>query len=80
MIKMLTYDGQADAGQIEVPTLLIWGGQDTATPLYMGEKLNQLIADSKLLMIDQATHGLPIQQPKVILREIYDWQTKRRKS
>lgn len=43
--------------QIKVPTLLIWGAQDTITPPFVGEKFNELIEDSTLIMIDQCGHA-----------------------
>lgn len=43
--------------QIKVPTLLIWGAQDTITPPFVGEKFNELIPDSTLVMIDRCGHA-----------------------
>ena len=43
--------------QIKVPTLLIWGAQDTITPPFVGEKFNELISDSTLVMIDRCGHA-----------------------
>lgn len=43
--------------QIKVPTLLIWGAQDTITPPFVGEKFHELISDSTLVMIDRCGHA-----------------------
>ena len=43
--------------QIKVPTLLIWGAQDTITPPFVGEKFHELISDSSLVMIDRCGHA-----------------------
>ncbi len=50
-------DVQADAHKLSLPTLLIYGSQDKATPIKsIGEKLHQKIASSKLIIIDGADH------------------------
>ena len=43
--------------QIHVPTLLIWGTHDKVTPPFVGEKFNELIENSKLVMIDKTGHA-----------------------
>lgn len=46
----------ADAPLITMPTLLIWGTEDTQTPLSEGEKLHHLIRGSRLETIRGASH------------------------
>lgn len=41
---------------IQVPTLLVWGGKDTATPLADGKKMEQLIPGSGLVTFEHAGH------------------------
>lgn len=41
---------------IEAPTLIIWGEKDTATPLYMGERMKREIKDSGLVVFEGAGH------------------------
>ena len=41
---------------IKVPTLLIWGEKDTATPMYMAKKMDELIPDSGLVSYPNAGH------------------------
>jgi len=43
--------------QIKCPTLLVWGRQDAVTPLFVGEKFNELITTSKLVVIDKCGHA-----------------------
>ena len=50
--------------QIKVPTLLIWGQQDTITPHYVGEKFNELIENSKLVFIDKCGHAPMMEHPE----------------
>lgn len=42
---------------IEVPTLIVWGEQDTTTPLSDGKLINKMIKKSKLLIIKGAKHS-----------------------
>jgi len=41
---------------VKVPTLLIWGDQDDATPLYMGKIMEREIKDSGLVVFQGAGH------------------------
>lgn len=49
--------------KICVPTLLIWGTNDTATPISDGEKMEELIADSGLVRVEGAGHYAFLEQP-----------------
>ena len=42
--------------QIKAPTLIIFGKQDEVTPLYMAKRLNRLIKNSTLKIVDHAGH------------------------
>lgn len=46
----------ADASAITIPTLLIWGEEDSQTPLSEGQKLHHLIRGSRLETIRGASH------------------------
>jgi pimeloyl-ACP methyl ester carboxylesterase len=49
--------------KINVPALLIWGGQDTATPLADGQLMEKLIPDSGLVVFEGAGHYSFLEQP-----------------
>ena len=51
--------------QVKAPTLLIWGKNDTITPPFVGEKFNELIQNSKLVMIDECGHAPMMEYPAV---------------
>jgi pimeloyl-ACP methyl ester carboxylesterase len=53
--KLISEDLREEAKQIKIPTLLIYGSHDTATPIYMGQEYNKLIQNSKLEII-QGNH------------------------
>ena len=50
--------------QLRVPTLIMWGGQDTWVPLSMGERFKQDIADSELIVYPNLGH-LPMEEDPV---------------
>ncbi len=50
---------------ISSPTLLIWGKNDTATPLSDGELMEKLIPGSGLVKIDNAGHYSFLEQPYI---------------
>jgi pimeloyl-ACP methyl ester carboxylesterase len=41
---------------VRVPTLLVWGDQDADTPLWMGQRMEQLIPDAGLVVLPGAGH------------------------
>jgi pimeloyl-ACP methyl ester carboxylesterase len=44
------------AARITVPTLILWGGKDTDTPVYMSKRLKKLIKGSELHIFPEACH------------------------
>lgn len=51
--------------QIKVPTLLIWGMQDSVTPTFVGEKFNELIANSRLILVDECGHAPMMERQEI---------------
>ncbi len=49
--------------EIKCPTLLIWGIQDSVTPLWVGEKFHELIPNSELVKIDKCGHAPMMERP-----------------
>jgi pimeloyl-ACP methyl ester carboxylesterase len=56
LVKVLHDNIENRLSMIKVPTLIIWGENDTDTPIYMAEKLNKKIADSALIVLEKAGH------------------------
>lgn len=63
-------DIQTDLKNIDIPTLLLYGQNDVATPPEFGTILYNKIVGSKLVIIDGAGHFIHIDQPKKLLCEI----------
>lgn len=57
MVNLINFDVTKLLNKIKVPTLIIWGGQDTTTPLSDGKLMHQLIKGSKLHIIKSAKHS-----------------------
>lgn len=70
--RVVEDDVRHDAAILSLPTLLIYGDADTSTPLRYGQILHEAIAKSKLVVIPNGQHWLPIdntQQVADIIRE-----------
>jgi pimeloyl-ACP methyl ester carboxylesterase len=53
-----------DLKQITLPTLLIWGNNDSITPPFVGREFNRLIANSELHFIDHCGHAPMMEVPE----------------
>ncbi len=49
--------------EIKIPTLLIWGNNDTITPPFVGKEFNRLIPNSELHLIDKCGHAPMMERP-----------------
>lgn len=52
-----------ELGQIQVPTLLIWGKNDNVTPPFVAEEFHKLISNSELAFIDKCGHAPMMEVP-----------------
>jgi pimeloyl-ACP methyl ester carboxylesterase len=55
---------------VSVPTLLVWGNNDTTTPIVEGERLCSLMPDAKLEVIDGAGHFVHREKAQEVARLI----------
>ncbi|HEY5823228.1 MAG TPA: alpha/beta hydrolase [Cyclobacteriaceae bacterium] len=53
-----------DLSKIKVPTLLVWGLNDTITPPMVAHEFNRLIANSELQFIDRCCHAPMMEHPE----------------
>jgi pimeloyl-ACP methyl ester carboxylesterase len=56
--------------KVIAPTLIIWGAEDELIPVPAGRKLNSLIKDSKLVIIQQCGHVPQEEMPERVGEEI----------
>lgn len=65
-----TFPVEQDLNKINVSTLLIWGAEDVVIPLEAGRRMNSLIKDSKLVLIENCGHLPQEEMPLRVLDEI----------
>ena len=70
MVKLINEDLTACLPLIEAETLLIWGENDTATPLSDGQTMEKMIKGSGLVTVKGAGHFSYIDQPGLVSRVI----------
>lgn len=52
-----------ELSKIKLPTLLVWGNNDTITPPFVGQEFNRLIPNSELYFIDKCGHAPMLEVP-----------------
>lgn len=65
-LKTIREDLLGYARGIQIPTLLIWGSEDTSTPLRDGERIHTAILGSELKVIDGASHFVHHEKPEEV--------------
>ncbi|MBR5547068.1 MAG: alpha/beta hydrolase [Clostridia bacterium] len=55
-VKVINQDLTEYLPKIKASTLLIWGGNDTETPLWMGQQMEKAIPDAGLVVFDGRSH------------------------
>ena len=66
LVKVVNEDLEPFIHLVKCPTLLIWGDQDTATPLSDAKRMEELIPDAGLVVCEGAGHfSFAEQAPKV---------------
>jgi pimeloyl-ACP methyl ester carboxylesterase len=62
-----------DITNITIPTLLVWGLNDTITPPIVGHEFNRLIPNSELRFIDRCGHAPMMEYPDKFNRFVQDF-------
>jgi pimeloyl-ACP methyl ester carboxylesterase len=63
--------------EIRVPVLVLAARKDTFTPLPCQERMHELVPDSELVVFDDATHCLPLEEPDGVNAAIDDFLARR---
>jgi len=63
-VKTIEEDLTEDLKKITVPTLIIFGEDDTVTPVSYGEKMHSLVPNSKFKILKQAGHFSFLDKPE----------------
>ncbi len=72
-LKIISEDLSMTAKNVTIPTLLIWGADDTETPLADGKKLSELISGSELKALNKAGHFVHKEKSKEVARLIQEF-------
>lgn len=67
------YDVRAHVAEVTAPTLVIGAEADRMVPLKFSKTLAETIPDAKLIVIENAGHMIPLEQPEQVTRSIADW-------
>lgn len=66
-----------ELANIKVPTLLVWGLNDTITPPMVGHDFNRLIPNSELKFIDKCCHAPMMEHPQKFNELVEDFLVRR---
>jgi pimeloyl-ACP methyl ester carboxylesterase len=69
------FDCMARLSEIHLPTLIICGTEDRATPMKYSQYLHEHIANSTLQLIPEAAHYVFREQPEAVNQAIREWIT-----
>lgn len=73
-LAMVEHDFSRTLREITVPTLIVWGADDTIAPLRTGQALASAIAHARLVVMEGAGHAPMVQMPErfnpIVLDEI----------
>lgn len=69
-------DAEGQLANISVPTLLLSGTQDTWSPVTQHQVIQQKITGSELVVIDDAGHMAPVEQPENVAAALHSWLQK----
>lgn len=61
-VKVITEDLSDRLEKIQAPTLLLWGDQDTETPMWMAQQMEKSIPDCALIPLVGGTHFAYLEQ------------------
>lgn len=70
MVRVINEDLQPYLGSIRRPTLLIWGDQDTATPMRDAHIMEKEIPDAGLVVVKNAGHFSFLKDPYLVIAVI----------
>ncbi len=66
-----------DLPNMQTPTCIIWGKNDTVTPPEVAEDFNRLLPDADLIWIDKCGHAAMMEHPDEFNQILHSWLKKR---
>lgn len=71
--RVVSYDIQKDAQKVMQPTLLIYGSDDTSTPVSFGKTFARIMPSAHLEVVPNAGHYVHIDQPEKVVGLVRDF-------
>ena len=71
-LKIIKEDLSDNLSQVQVSTVIIWGGKDDVIKLKDGQIINQKIKNSKLTVIPEGNHDLEQKIPEILTEKILE--------
>ena len=71
-LSMLHTDIREELGHLPSDTLLIWGSEDTYTPLRDGRMMESLIPHARLVVLEGERHGIHLRSPEKLVGVLKD--------
>lgn len=71
--ELRRYDVRDAAARIEAPTLLVWGGKDTLTPLEHAHEILEILSDGRLEIVADSRHLPMVSHPRQTARLITEF-------
>lgn len=72
MINLISVDLISQLDKITAPTLIIWGRLDKIAPLSDGRLMHRRIKESRLCVVDEASHSPQFTHPQEVCQRILD--------
>lgn len=66
-------DGREDLKRVKVPTLVLCGREDQATPLRLSEEIAALVPGAELVAIEHCGHMSTLEQPSAVNAALRRW-------
>jgi pimeloyl-ACP methyl ester carboxylesterase len=71
--RIVADDVRADAAQLSLPVLMIYGEQDESTPVWYGEQFHELMNGSTLEILPGAGHFVHLDRPKDVEKAVMEF-------
>lgn len=68
--KIINEDLTSPMSKIKSPTYLIWGSNDTITPIWIAKKMQAVIKDSKLITLTGEGHSAVYKNPELFSKTV----------
>lgn len=73
-VRMLASANEIDSkdhlGQVDVPTLVLAGENDTFTPVHLSKAMHHAIPGAELVIVKGGTHVTPLEYPALVARQV----------